>query len=177
MSKEIWKDIKDYEGLYQISNMGRVRSLERQTSHGHKLIERILTPVNDKDGYLGIRISKDGTAKGFKIHRLVANAFIPNLENKPTVNHIDGNKKNNAVCNLEWATHSENARHAYNTGLQPLKSMKGLQKLTIEQAEIIRTKYTPGSKKYGARALGRKYGVSSTTIRQVLKGKTYKGHK
>lgn len=118
--KEVWKDIEGYEGLYQVSNMGRVKSLERYVNFKNymkRVSERILVVSENRGGYLQVNLCKDGKAKGMRIHRIVAETFIPNHEGKRTVNHIDGNKKNNAVDNLEWATHKENLVHAYETGL------------------------------------------------------------
>ena len=108
--KEEWKDIAGYEGLYQISNFGHVKSLH---SNG-----RVLKLHEDKGGYLTVCLFWKCKYKCCKVHRLVASAFIANPENKPTVNHIDGNKKNNRVDNLEWATHKENIVHANKTGLR-----------------------------------------------------------
>ena len=115
---EVWKDIPGYEGLYQVSNLGRVKSLERVTARERLLIakERILQPAERK-GYLLVAIGARGERKTYSVHRLVAQAFIPNTENKRTVNHKDGNKHNNAVSNLEWNTDAENMRHAISTGL------------------------------------------------------------
>ena len=101
---EIWRDIEGYEGLYQISNKGRVKSL-------HNGSERILRPVIDRYGYYYIMLYNDSVRKYFKIHRLVAQAFISNPENKPQVNHKDENKKNNCIENLEWATAKENSNY------------------------------------------------------------------
>ena len=114
MNKEIWKDIKDYEGLYQVSNLGRVKSLARKSKHSRGYIayykEKILAPASIK-GYLVVNLSKDGSNKRYYIHRLVASAFIPNPDNLPEVNHIDENKMNNSVENLEWCNHSYNSNH------------------------------------------------------------------
>lgn len=119
--KEIWRDIKGYEGLYQVSNIGRVKSLERiitNTLGSYTRAEKILVPLKTKKGYYQIHLHKNGVCKTSKIHRLVAEAFIPNPLNKSQVNHIDGNKINNNVENLEWATQEENMQHAYKTGLK-----------------------------------------------------------
>lgn len=106
--QEIWKDIKEYEGLYQISNLGNVKSLKRN---------KLLKPIKDKDGYLCVTLYKMCKLKEKKVHRLVAQTFILNPENKPQVNHIDGNKQNNVVNNLEWCTRLENIEHAWKIGL------------------------------------------------------------
>ena len=125
--KEIWKDIKNFEGFYMVSNLGRVKSLNRTIKrkgiHGNlHLKEKILKQTPDKDGYLCVTLRRKGKSiQSIKVHRLVASHFIPNLENKPTVNHKDGNKTNNCVYNLEWATHKEQTIHAINTGLNNSK--------------------------------------------------------
>ena len=111
---EEWREIEGYEGLYLVSNQGNVRSLNYR--HTGKI--RNLKPQKDKKGYLAIGLCRNGGLKWGKIHRLVASAFIPNPENKPQVNHINGNKADNRAENLEWATDSENIRHAYKTGLK-----------------------------------------------------------
>ena len=100
--KEVWRNIKDYEGLYQVSSWGRIK---RVTTG------RILKTILGKDGYLQINLCKNGIQKRYKVHRLVAQAFIPNPQNKPQVNHIDEDKENNYVENLEWVTNQENMLH------------------------------------------------------------------
>ena len=105
--EEIWKDVKEYEGLYQVSNMGRVKN-------NHEKIRSIRTR---KDGYQDIALYKNKNVKYKLIHRLVAEAFLHNPDNKKTVNHKDGDKTNNKVNNLEWSTASENTIHAYEKGL------------------------------------------------------------
>ena len=118
--KEIWKDIKGYEGLYQISSFGNVKSLDRYiiNKNGDKQYfpGKYLTQ-GIGDSYLKVTLSKNNKQRTFRVHILVARTFIPNPENKPEVNHIDGNKKNNKVNNLEWNTRSENELHAYRNGL------------------------------------------------------------
>lgn len=110
-----WKDIQGYEGLYQVSNLGEVRSLKYKGRNNIK----ILKGASDKDGYRRVALfDKEKCRKEYRIHRLVAEAFIPNPENKPQVNHIDGNKINNKSDNLEWATQEENMQHAYKMGLK-----------------------------------------------------------
>lgn len=110
---EIWKDIKGYEGLYQVSNTGKIKSLK--FNHSNK--EKIIKGNKENLGYLVVTLYKDGNRKNFKIHRLVAEAFISNPKSLPQVNHIDGNKQNNRIDNLEWCTAKENTIHAHKIGL------------------------------------------------------------
>lgn len=113
---EIWKDIKGYEGKYQVSNLGRVKSLIEWHGNCHldKWVkkEKIITPTNNGYGYLIIGLANRGKRKNFYIHRLVAEAFIPNPENLPVINHKDYNKQNNNVNNLEWMTQKENTNYS-----------------------------------------------------------------
>lgn len=99
--KEEWRDIKGYEGLYQVSNFGKVRSDKGNLKAQFK----------NRQGYFRVQLYKNNKGKHFSVHRLVALAFIPNAENKPQVNHIDENKENNIFTNLEWVTQSENHNH------------------------------------------------------------------
>lgn len=114
---ETWKDIKGFEGIYQISNMGRVKSFKADPNG------RILSIKNSKGDYLNIVLCHGNKRRSVKVHRLVAEAFIPNPDNKPEVNHKDGNKQNNRVGNLEWATRIENQRHALALNPNILKGM------------------------------------------------------
>ena len=112
--QEIWKSVPDTNDNYQVSNLGNVRS--RHNKYTHKIDDyKLLKPYKTKKGYLSVKIKEHKTAR--PVHRLVAQAFIPNLENKPQVNHIDGSKENNNVNNLEWCTNQENCIHAVKMGL------------------------------------------------------------
>src|SRR5690606_32510614 len=113
--------IKGFECSYQVSNIGRVRSLNRSVGGKNGTKKQLIGKIRKQDNfsnYYGVVLSNDTIIKRSYTHRLVAEAFIPNPENKPQVNHIDGNKENNNVENLEWATSSENNNHAYKNGLR-----------------------------------------------------------
>lgn len=120
---ETWKSISGYEGLYEISNTGEVKSL---------ISEKLLRPWMHKKGYLEVKLVKDRQHKTFKVHRLVAEAFIPNTENKEQVNHIDGNKQNNCVENLEWCDDFENRTHAHKNGLRKMEEIIEIEMLSID---------------------------------------------
>jgi len=118
---ENWKDIQGYEGIYQISDKGNVKSLPREWVWGNGAVRRrgelILKPGLNSAGYLSINMVTNGTSKNVVVHRLVAKAFIPNPEVKAEVNHINGDKTDNRVENLEWCSREENQQHAYDTNL------------------------------------------------------------
>ena len=164
---EIWKDVIGYEGLYQVSNLGNVKSLEKKTKFGRSCKihnERILKQSNTL-GYLIISINK----KCVKVHRLVAKAFIANPENKKQVNHINGIKTDNRVENLEWNTSKENNNHAVNIGLNKNYSIfNGNSKLNINEILFIRNSNIKNT------LLSKKFNVTTTTIHHIKKLKTHK---
>lgn len=108
MIEEVWKDIKGYEGMYQVSSIGRIKSIERIDCSGRCRKEKMLTPDKLKKGYLRIGLSRNGLIERFLVHRLVAEAFIPNPENKPCIDHINCKRSDNRVENLRWVTTKEN---------------------------------------------------------------------
>ena len=112
MKEEIWKDIEGYEGLYQVSNLGRVKIMRFINKNTNIEKERIKSQKIRKDGYLEVALYKNGKGKYIQVHRLVAKSFIPNPKKLPQVNHIDGIKTNNIVENLEWVSISDNAIHS-----------------------------------------------------------------
>ena len=155
--KEIWKDIVGYEGLYQVSNLGRVKSYKRMGTNGG-----ILKKSFFKQGYEKTILAKNNKLKTFKTHRLVAIAFIPNQNNFPQVNHKDGNKLNNCVDNLEWTTAKENTIHAHKNNLcDYTHKMKPIAK--IKNGIIIETFKCIHNVK-------RKYGYATSNICKAAKG-------
>jgi hypothetical protein len=165
---EIWVEVEGHEG-YEVSNTGKVMSYKRKEP---KLLKNRLT----FDGYEYVTLINGKVYKDYRVHRLVAKAFIPNAENKETVNHIDGDKRNNNVDNLEWATRTEQNLHSYRLGLK--KAILGHEntnsKLSPEQVREIRKLYIKGDKEFGAMNLARMFCVNGTTIENIVKGRTYK---
>lgn len=171
---EIWKDIEGFEGIYQVSNFGRIKSLGGQKGTCLRK-EKIRTISYTKDGYAKIRLQSGSIDKTCRVHRLVAQAFLPNPTNKETVNHKDGNKLNNHVDNLEWSDRHEQLLHAYSHNLKT--SQKGHSncnsKLTDEQVKEIRRLYVRNSKEFGTVALAKKYGVTNRVIGLIVNYKSY----
>ena len=118
---EIWKDIEGYKNIYQVSNLGRLKSLKREINwYGGRtriIPEKIIKVKFNGFGYKMHSLSRHGKNKYVSLHRLIALAFIPNPENEKCINHIDGNKLNNSLENLEWCSYSHNTKHAYAAGL------------------------------------------------------------
>jgi len=178
---EVWKDVLGYEGRYKISSFGRVRSLDREFLRSDGVITSIKgktrkTHIND-DGYLVVGLRDGKREIKWKIHRLVVINFIPNSENKETVNHIDGNKQNNTPNNLEWATRLENSRHAWKTGLSKIYDHQRGEgshhsKLSEERVRELRESYSTGD--YSLIDLAKKYLVCKSTVARIIKRESWK---
>ena len=167
MDDEIWKDIPGYEGLYQVSSLGRVKSLDRNIKHAFggysKRKGMIKKPQVQKDGYVKIPLCKDGVNKNFLIHRLVAMAFIPNTENKEYVDHINTIRNDNRVENLRWATEIENGNNI----------------LTIKKRSKMVKCITTGEIFKKVKEAAQKYNIDKSDISKCCKGKKkdVKGYK
>ena len=143
LADEEWRDIPGYEGLYQVSNKGRVKSLEREVNNngGKRIIkEKILTQyINKRFNYATVMLTKDHEEKNKQVHRLVAEAFIDNPDNKPEVDHFDTNRLNNNVNNLEWTTRKENANNEL-TKMHKSIALKGRAGYSHPQTEEAKEK-------------------------------------
>lgn len=176
---EIFVDIKGYEGLYQISNFGRVKSLARNVRTGRggigirSIKEKILTPAKKENDYFFVSIGKNNVHKCHYIHRLVAQHFIPNPENKPEVNHTKSNKSDNRYFRLEWSTKSENLLHSFKHGThKPLIGSKSPRaKLNDEKVYAIKERYNDGG--VSIRKLANEFGVHHAIIYGIIKGKRW----
>ena len=168
--QEIWKDIKGYEGYYQISNMGRVKGLKRKFIHN----EYIKKMYYYDNSYVRVSLRKKSKPKTFLVHRLVALAFIPNPENKKQVNHKDGNKQNNNVCNLEWVDNSTNMQHASIHNLLQTGEKHYNSKLTWDDVCFIRSHYKKYDKVYNTTTLGKMFNISPRKILGICNYETWK---
>ena len=169
----MWKDVVGYEGEYQVSDTGIVKSVRRHIENGSAngmiLMERELKQFLTPNGYLQVSLMHNGKRKVKYVHKLVAEAFLNKPEDSLIVNHKDGNKTNNIVDNLEFVTYAENNQHAYDTGLHNKGEKHYKSKLTTEDAKTIRK----NGKFATYETIGNIYHVSRATIRDVLLERTW----
>lgn len=166
---ENWKDIKGYNGFYQVSDLGNIRSIDRISYHprfGDMILRgRDKNQSSDKDGYKTIGLCIKGKTTTFRVHRLVALHFISNSENKPEINHKNGNKQNNAKSNLEWNTTIENIRHSIKTGLANRNGSGNGRAVLCENDVLEIRDNCKGMKVY---EISKMYNVNWTTIKRIL---------
>lgn len=188
---EKWRPVVGYEGFYEVSTFGRVRSILRRDPMGKLVKEKVLIQKKlSAHKYMRVTLSKNGFQKGYQVHRLVAQAFLPNPLNKGYVNHKDGrNPTNNNVSNLEWATQKENMRHAATTGLLPYlwgwpdkngnipmppdrRGSKAHNAILNEKlVKSLRKQYRNGG--VSISELARRMGMSMSSMRNALLGRTW----
>lgn len=167
MENEEWRDVPGYEGCYQVSSFGRVKSVRNKKNSRAGMV---LVPLNNSKGYWSINLWKDGHCKMSTIHKLVAQAFIPNPENKPCVDHKDGNRKNNNVANLRWCTYKENSNF-------PLAKKHYSERMSIHRKGIEHHCSTPiicvelNTLFWGGGDAARKLGIGQGHILNAAKGK------
>ena len=191
MQEEIWKDVVGLEGIYQVSSEGRIKSVSRNVQYYNPLADRecvrhlrekIMKPQLSKRGYYLVCSpvpSDNGVRTSLSIHRIVAKAFLDNPDNKPTVNHKNGNKLDNRLQNLEWATFSENLQHAYDTGLAKSVISKFTRrgedhhKVKLSNSDIVEIKKLR-AKGLKLKEIASLYSVSFSLISQICLGDIWK---
>ena len=161
---EVWKDVVGFEEYFQVSNLGNVYSKRRS---------KLLKKTKSKNGYLTISTRIKGECYCFYVHRLVAKSFLINEFDKPCINHIDGDKSNNVLSNLEWVTHLENSKHAIENHLFTPRVASVNRELTSDEVLEIRTRYVNGCRVNGGRALAREFNLSHSSIQSLINGETY----
>ena len=163
MEHEIWKDILGFEGLYQVSNLGNVKSFQKGKI-------RLLNPFPNQNGYKQVLLTKNGIGKPFTVQKLVAHTFILNLKDRTELNHINGIKSDNRVNNLEWSTRSENLKHAFKMGLidniginNPSAKLNEFQVRVIKRCDDL-----------SGAELGKIFGIDETQIYSIRVKRTWK---
>lgn len=177
--EKTWKDVAEYEGFYQVSNNGNVRSVERIDSRGHRRGGRILKPRYDKDGYSQVSLCKNGKPKTKKVHRLVAGAFLPNPNGLPQVNHRDEVKDNNNAENLEWCDSKYNNNHGTRNERVTKALSKKVKATNIRTGEVLTFNSAKEAERKGYNAsevsMACRGVYKASTGKLVGDGRTYKG--
>lgn len=179
MEKEIWKDINGYEGYYQVSNLGRIRSLSRKVydrkgKFNRTMNGRIINTFKTKEGYHRVQLCKNGKNEKYLVHRLVAQAFVNNHDGKSEINHKNANKDDNKSSNLEWVTRKENIDHSFKNHL--VYRDKGVErynsKLNDDKVREMRALYKTG--KYRISDIAKLFKVNRKTAECAINKITWK---
>ena len=176
---EIWINIIGNRETYSISNLGNVKTLDRNGSRGTIVKGHSLKQYKNSSGYYRVSLNITGKRKDYFIHRLVAEYFIDNPNKYEFVNHKDGNKSNNRSDNLEWCSRSENELHAWRIGLKNKDTVgtkgekHGMHKLTQKDVDYIRSVHKPFDKKFGSKPLALEFNVSAQTITNIVNYKNW----
>ena len=173
IDEAIWKPVPEFEGRYEVSIMGRIRTIQRKVNArwGYRFIKPKLLPVklDSKKKYCLVDPHKDCARKTLLVHRIVGQVFIPNPLNKPAINHKNGNKLDNSATNLEWVTVKENIEHSISTGLVDSKGVKNaMSKLNEKQVTEI---YKASGFQY---EIAKRYNITQTTVSEIKTGKNWK---
>ena len=180
---EVWKDVVGYVGLYKVSDRGNVYSVERVGLHGRKIGGRIMKPIPNTGSYLRVSLCKNGIKKNKRVHRLVAEAFIPNPKKLPEVNHRDEIKANNELSNLEWCDTRYNSNYGTKNERIAQKLSKKVKAINVETGEVVEFNSTQeaGRKGYDNTAVSKScrgvYKDNNTGKLMGGDGRTYRGHR
>ncbi len=172
--EEVWKDIKNFEELYQVSNLGRVKSCNRFKNNNGGLVkisEKIMKPHLNTSGYYQAILSKNNKKYMPLLHRLMAEAFLDNPNNYPQINHINGIKTDNRLENLEWCSASENQKHAYKTGLSETRFNENARHAKLTNAQVLEIRQLKD--RMTLKEIGEKYGVTLHAIHRILANKNW----
>ncbi|AYP68230.1 HNH endonuclease [Bacillus phage vB_BcoS-136] len=173
---EIWKPLKslvENGDYYEVSNLGKVRSIDKIDSSGKRKLGKVLKIKVHKNGYCEVVLKLNGRQKTYKVHRLVALAFIQNPENKLQVNHLDGNKENNNIDNLEWSTNGENQLHSRDIGLCKERG-ETHYRAKLTDLDVLKIREMYATKKYTYKSISEKFNISLSVVESVVKRRTWK---